>query len=55
VLGVQITVIIKTDLEMVALLWVCQNLKILLTVVVMGVVIPPMPPVFNASWGKGSD
>jgi len=55
-LGVQITVIMKTDLEMVRRLvyyygyvWIW---KILLTVVVMGVVIPPMPPVCNASWGK---
>jgi len=55
-LGVQITVIMKTDLEMVYRLvhyyGYVRIWKILLTVVVMGVVIPPMPPVCNASWGK---
>jgi hypothetical protein len=58
-LDIQITVIMKTDLEMVRRLvhyyGYVRIWKSLCTVLVMGVVIPLMPPVYDASWGKGSD
>lgn len=60
-LDVEITVIMKTDLEIVHRLVHCRYYgyvkmwKSLPTVVDVDVVIPLMPPVFSASWVKGSD